>query len=126
EAIWRHLAELRAGFVRHPWLGLSGITITPQVALELGLAPGGVLITEVIEGGPAALAGLRGGRAASARDLPRGGDVIVAIDGRPVATFGTLAAYVLSRRIGDTVTLELLRDGQTVLTTVVLGERPGI
>lgn len=126
EAIRRHFEDLRAGFVRHAWLGVTGITVTPEVALELGVAPGGVLITDVVEGGPAALAGLRGGRPLGARDLPRGGDVIVAIDGRPVPTFGALAAYVLGRRIGDPVTLEFLRDGATFTTTVVLGERPGI
>lgn len=126
EAIRRYFEDLRAGFVRHAWLGVTGITVTPEVALELGTAPGGVLITDVVEGGPAALAGLRGGRALAPRDLPRGGDVIVAIDGRPVPTFGALAAYVLSRRIGDAVTLGLVRDGRTVTATVVLGERPGI
>lgn len=125
-AIRRHFADLRAGFVRHPWLGVTGITVTPEVALDLGMAPRGVLITDVVEGGPAALAGLRGGRAPGARDIPRGGDVIVAIDGRPVTTFGSLAAYVLSRRVGDAITLELQRDGQSHTTSVVLGERPGI
>ena len=127
DAIRQHLSDLRAGFVRHPWLGVMGITITDQVVAELGLATsGGVLILEVVEGGPAALAGLRGGRAAGPRDIPRGGDVIVAMDGHRVTTFGALAAYVLSRRIGDAVTLELIRDGQPFSTTVVLGERPGI
>ena len=83
-----------------------------------------MLLFEVSEGGPAAQAGLRGGRAAGARDVPRGGDVIIAIDGQPVTTFGQLAAYVLSRRIGDTVQLDLLRDGQPFSASVVLGERP--
>lgn len=127
DAIRQHLSDLRTGFVRHPWLGVMGITITDQVVQELGLATaGGVLILEVVEGGPSALAGLRGGRAAGPRDIPRGGDVIVAMDGRPVTTFGALAAYVLSRRIGDAVTLELIRDRAPFTTTVVLGERPGI
>jgi len=121
------LPELRVGVVRHPWIGIVGATITDQLGLELGLAArSGVLILEVIEGGPAALAGLRGGRAAGPRDIPRGGDIITSIDGRPVATFGALAAYVLTRRIGDTVTLQFIRDGQVLTAAVVLGERPGI
>lgn len=125
DAVRHILDDLRAGLVRHPWLGVTGGTITDALAGELGLpAQRGVLLFEVFEGGPAAQAGLRGGRAAGARDVPRGGDVIVAIDGQPVTTFGQLAAYVLGRRIGDTVQLDMLRDGQPFSASVVLGERP--
>lgn len=125
DAIKNILADLRAGVVRHAWLGITGTTITEEVAFELGLpVRRGVLVFEVVEGGPAALAGLRGGRTSAPRDIPRGGDVILAIDGRPVSTFGQMAAYVLSKRIGDTVLLEMLRDGQPFSASVVLGERP--
>ncbi|HEY3247802.1 MAG TPA: trypsin-like peptidase domain-containing protein [bacterium] len=128
DAVKALLPDLRAGTVRHPWLGVTGQTIDDELAAELGLpVRSGVLVFEVVDGGPAALAGLRGGRpAASPRDAPRGGDIIVAIDGRPVRTFGALAGYVLSRHIGDTVTLEILRDGRTFSVSVVLGERPNI
>lgn len=119
------LADLRAGDVRHPWLGITGRTLTEGLATELGLAShGGVLILDVLPQSPASLAGLRGGRSNSTADFPTGGDVITAIDSRPVTTFGMLAAYVLSKRIGDPVTLEIQRDGQAFTTTVVLGERP--
>lgn len=121
------IPDLRAGTVRHPWIGVVGATITNQLVAELGLAVrSGVLILEVVEGGPAAQAGLRGGRAGGPRDIPRGGDIITSVDGRPLASFGALASYVLSRRIGDSVTLEFIRDGQVFSATVVLGERPGI
>ena len=125
DAVKGILPDLRAGVVRHPWIGIIGTTITDELAQELALAVrSGVLILEVVEGGPAAQAGLRGGRAGAPRDIPRGGDVIAAIDGRPVATFGGLAAYILSKRIGDTVTLDIIRNGQAFTTTVVLAERP--
>lgn len=125
DAVTHILNDLRTGFVRHPWLGITGGTITDALAGELGLpVRRGVLIYEVLEGGPAAEAGLRGGRSDGAGTIPRGGDIVVAIDGRPVTTFGQLAAYVLSKRIGDTVLLEMLRDGQPFSTSVVLGERP--
>lgn len=127
DAIKTYMPELHAGVVRHAWLGVTGATITNQLVQELGLAArSGVVIYEVVPGGPAAQAGLRGGIAQDPRDVPRGGDIITAIDGHAVTTFGALAAYVLSKRIGDTVTLEFLRGGQVYSASVVLGERPGI
>jgi len=127
DGIKTFIPDLRAGTVRHPWIGVVGATITNQMVAELGLAVrSGVLILEVVEGGPAAQAGLRGGRAGGPRDIPRGGDIITSVDGRPLTSFGSLASYVLSRRIGDSVTLEFIRDGQVFSATVVLGERPGI
>ncbi|MGH2348471.1 MAG: S1C family serine protease, partial [bacterium] len=128
DAVKTLLPDLRAGTVRHAWLGVTGTTIDEQLAAELVLpVHSGVLVFEVIDGGPAALAGLRGGRGGgAARDVPRGGDIIVAVDGRPIRTFGGLAAHVLGRRIGDTVMLEILRDGRTFSVPVTLGERPNI
>jgi len=127
DAVTPNLDALRAGTIRHAWLGVSGLTLTERLAQELGLAVAhGVLITEVIPGAPAAQAGLRGGASTAPGAVPRGGDIIVAVDGRPIPTFGTLAAYVLSRRIGETVTLEFIRDGQRLTASVVLGERPEI
>jgi len=127
DAITPNLAALRTGVVRHAWLGVSGLTLNERLAQELGLSiQRGVLVTEVVPGAPAAQAGLRGGAAAAPGVVPRGGDIIVAIDGRPVPSFGTLAAYILGRRIGETVTLEFIRDGQAYTAAVVLGERPGI
>ncbi len=117
--------DLHAGDVRHPWLGITGRTISEDVTVDRGLAVrSGVIILEVIPRGPASLAGLRGPRPGGAVDFPTDGDVITAIDGRPVPTFGTLAAYVLSKHIGDVVTLDINRDGHLLTMTVVLGERP--
>src|SRR2546428_330561 len=79
---------------------------------------------EVLPHSPSSLAGRRGGRANSTADFPTGGDVITTIDGRPVTTFGALAAYILSKHIGDPVTLEINRDGHAATITVILGERP--
>lgn len=125
DAVRSIMDELRAGLVRHPWLGIFGTTITPELARDLALpVTSGVLILDVAEGGPAALAGVRGGRATSPREIPRGGDVITALDGKAMPTFGTLASYILGKRIGDTVALEVWRDGLTYTIPVVLGERP--
>lgn len=129
DAIRTYLPDLQSGVViRHPWIGITGTTITERLVQELGLAVRrGVLVYEVIPGGPAEAAGLRGGVAqdpTNPRDIPRGGDLITHIDGRPVITFGQLAAYVLSHRIGDAVTLEFVRGGALYTATVILGERP--
>ena len=127
DAVRRLLPDLQTGSVRHAWIGIAGRTLTPELAQELGLAGrSGVVVLEAIPGGPAAQAGLRGGAATASGEIPRGGDLIVAIDGRPVTTFGTMAAYVLSRRFGDTVTVRVFRDGEMFTTTVVLGERPSV
>jgi S1-C subfamily serine protease len=128
DAVKALLPDLRLGTVRHAWLGVTGTTIDSELAAELALpVRSGVLIFEVVDGGPAALAGLRGGRGGGAgRDVPKGGDIIIGIDGHPIRTFGGLAAYVLSKRIGDTVMLDILRDGRAVPVPVTLGERPNI
>lgn len=125
DAVRTILVDLRVGDVRHPWLGIRGPTLTEDLAAQLGLmVHSGVLIVEVLPNSPASLAGLRGAKPSSTAEFPAGGDVIVGVDGRPVTTFGALAAYILSRHIGDTITLEINRDGHVFTTTVVLGERP--
>jgi S1-C subfamily serine protease len=119
------VTDLRAGDVRHPWLGITGRTLSEDVAVDRGLAVrSGVIILEVLPRSPASLAGLRAPRPGGAVDFPTDGDVITAIDGRPVPTFGTLAAYILTKHIGDAVTLDINRDGHLLTMTVVLGERP--
>ncbi|MBI4277455.1 MAG: trypsin-like peptidase domain-containing protein [Armatimonadetes bacterium] len=113
----RALDQLRTGTIRRPWLGISGTTITREIARDLNLpVQEGILVIEVIGDGPAARAGLRGGQ--------REGDVIVAIDGRSVTSFETLLGYVLRKQPGEEVTLTVLRDGQTVTVRVTLQARP--
>jgi serine protease Do len=55
-----------------------------------------------------------------------GGDVIVGIDGVEILTFADLLTYLAEEtRVGQTVTLELLREGETLSIDVNLAERPG-
>ncbi len=120
DAIKSVLGDLRSGRVRHPWTGIVGATITEKLAQEMNLADrSGVLILEVADGSPAALAGLRGARSASSPGGARG-DVITGVDGQPVISFGALASYILGKRIGDTVALEISREGRAIAVPIVL------
>ncbi|HSJ94776.1 MAG TPA: PDZ domain-containing protein, partial [Gaiellaceae bacterium] len=108
-------------------LGVGLADVPASVAEELGLAAGAA-ITEVRDGSPAAEAGLRPstGTAAAADGLeyPTGGDIVTALDGEPVASAEDLQRAVGAHRPGDTVTLTVVRDGETREVQVQLAERP--
>jgi len=122
------LPEMQAGkTVSHPWLGLRGVTITSDVAEALRLgAVGGVYVVHVSSDSPAYQASIRGatpsgpGQLDLPDPLPAGGDVVAAVDGRPVATLDQLSDYVDTKRAGDRVTLTLLREGRRVDVQVTL------
>jgi S1-C subfamily serine protease len=104
---------IEEGFVRHPLLGIAGIDVTPDVAEQFGLeASRGAIVDSVQEGTGAAEAGLQ----------PQ--DIIVAIDGEPLATMSELVAEVRRRAPGDVITLTIVRDGEELEVEVTLGERP--
>jgi serine protease Do len=113
-----------------PWLGISGVSLDPDLAQEMGLDADqrGALVIDVTSGGPADEAGLRGSDrqiTMDGEDQRVGGDVIVAIGAQPVDTFDDLIAYLFhSTEVGQTVTLTVLRDGRQQQVEVTLGERP--
>ena len=80
----------------------------------------------VVNGGPGAKAGLRGGsKPSSISNLNAGGDLIIAIDDQPVITFGDLLRYLMdSKSPGDQVVLKIIRDNQEKEVTITLGKRP--
>ena len=121
----RVLPELAAGARLEPvWLGLGGQDLDATIARDQGVSrQGGVLVTGVVPGGPAAAAGVRGGQGANER-IPRGGDVIIAVDGQPVTTMSQLADHLAGRRPGDVVTLTIVRDGQERPLRVTLAAWP--
>jgi S1-C subfamily serine protease len=111
------LSELRESHrLIRPYLGIRGRTIDSARAAADGGAAAGVQLVDVYPGGPAAQVGLRGAES--------GGDVIEAIDGRPVTSLPELLAQVDAHRPGDTVTLTMLRDGSRQEIAVTLAERP--
>ena len=103
--------------IQHPWLGISGQTLTAATADQLGLSEkSGVLVIQVVPGGPSAKAGLQADGQASAND-----DVITAIDGHAITTIEQLTQYLDTKKVGDHVTLSVTRNGQHISVGVTLG-----
>jgi S1-C subfamily serine protease len=129
-AIKHSLAQLeRKGSAEYAYIGVSTQALYPQLAEKLGLdTDHGALLAEVVPGGPADEAGLKGGdEKLRFQGIPYevGGDTILAIDGRAVVQPDDLARYISVHQPGDTVTLRLLRkDGNREEVEVTLSKRP--
>jgi S1-C subfamily serine protease len=123
-------ALIKTGRYEHPWLGISGLSLNPDIAKAMGLKPEqrGALIVDVIPGSPADKAGLRGSDRQVTIDGDKvrvGGDVIIAIDAQPVRTFDDLVTYLArSTEIGQIVTLDVLSNGKEKQVKVTLVARP--
>ncbi len=119
---------IKDGSYTYPYLGISSNSDLSLAQIEaLGLKSfTGAYVVSVVEGGPAAKAGIKAGSTPTRIDgLFAGGDVIIAFDGKPVTTFDKLLSYLLtSKSPGDTVVLTVLRDGKQIDIPVTLGERP--
>ena len=122
---------IQSGHYRHPQLGVSTVALTdisPQAKQQLGFQPNqrGLLVEQVTAG--AQQAGIQPGTRRvqlGNQTLLTGGDLIVAIDGQPVATGGDLRGYIENNKHpGDTTTVTVLRDGQRQDVPVTLSERP--
>jgi S1-C subfamily serine protease len=126
----RLLPELIAkGRVSHPYLGIRGANVTPELSQLLNLpVQQGVLVILVEPRSPAAQAGVRGGNRrvrVGNRILMIGGDLIVGIDGQKVENNDRLVAYLDDhKRVGQTVELEILRQDQRLKLSATLGEQP--
>lgn len=118
------------GRVRRPSLGIAGLLpIGPELAGQMGLAAdAGVLIQQVVPGGAADRAGLRGGRErAYLGNIPiyTGGDLIVQIDDQDIETPQDIANVLDSHHAGDTVKLTVYRGKQRLTLNVTLDESKG-
>jgi 2-alkenal reductase len=117
------------GEVHYAWLGIETRTVTPRVAERFGYgAERGAAVQVVVEGSPAAEAGVRGGRRAQTfqgESYCPGGDLLVAVGGRPVDSAEDVVREVNERLLpGQAVDLTVLRGDERRTITVVLGERP--
>ncbi len=109
------LAGASTGRVVRPWLGATSQRVTAKIAQSLGMeAPHGVLINKVHPGGPAAAAGLRAG------------DVVTAINGRPVEDPKALRFRIATLAVGGTARLDILRQGRSRRVTLSLSAPPEV
>jgi serine protease Do len=116
---------------RHPWpwLGVSGRSVDQTIVEANNLkVSSGAYIDEVVTGGPSAKGGLRGSTGQTqvqGSAVRTGGDVITAIDGTTIRKFDDLLRHISMKvRVGQTVELTVLRDGQETKVRVTLEERP--
>jgi S1-C subfamily serine protease len=116
----------RYGRVKRPSLGIVSFPIGPDLAQQMGLdADYGMLIQNVIRGGAAERAGLRGGNEKAYvgnQPIMLGGDLIIAIDGEQVATPQDIGAIMDKHQAGDTVGVTVLRGHRQLTINVTLGE----
>ncbi len=117
------------GKVEHAFIGISGGSVTPAVAKALKLpVDKGVLVNEVVKGGPAEKAGVEGGDTKATIEgaqVELGGDIITEIDGKPIGSMEDVINAVNSAQPGDKMEMTVLRgDNETKHLTLTLGVRP--
>ena len=117
------------GEYHHPWIGISGRDIDPDLAKVLDLNDAvGFLVITVVENSPASKAGMHGSNETVEIDgvkYPLGGDIILSVDGKQVRKIDDILVHLQrAKSIGDEMNLEILRDGRTTNITITLEERP--
>jgi S1-C subfamily serine protease len=116
------------GEVEHAFIGISGGTITPELARAINLpVKQGVIVQSVVKGGPADKAGVEGGNTSATIDgteVSLGGDIITEVNGKKVAGMDELVEIINAAKPGESLELTILRDGSTKSATVTLGQRP--
>ena len=120
---------IQNGEYKHPWIGISGRDIDPDLAKVLDLNDAvGFLVVTVIPDSPASKAGLHGSENIEDIDgiqYTIGGDIILSVDGVEVRKISDILIHLQrAKSVGDDLVLEILRDGRTSNFTIVLGERP--
>jgi S1-C subfamily serine protease len=123
------LDELRQnGEVKYPYIGVTTEPLYPQLADRLGLpTDNGAIVAKVIPGGPADQAGIQAANQTihfQGQEVRTGGDVITAIDGHQIVNESDLPQLITHYNPGDTVQVQIIRDGKTQTVDVKLGERP--
>lgn len=122
-------ALIETGKFNHPWVGISGRDMSPGLASALELdEPRGILVVEVVPGGPAEKAGIRGGdnpTRIEGQTVPLGGDIILELDGNQIRKLDDILVYLQREKtVGDTIDVTVLRDGQLMNIELHLEARP--
>jgi len=121
---------IETGEYEHPWLGISGYNLFPDMAEAMGLPRDthGTLVAAVIEDGPADDAGIQGSSDTAMINgvsIDIGGDIIIGVEGLKLDSFYELQVYLTrNTKPGDTVTLTIIRDGDVMEVDFTLGSRP--
>ena len=123
------LELIELGRYRHPWVGVTGTSISPEMVEVMDLpTENGILVFTVEPDSPASKADLRGGGTQvviSGRPMREGGDILIAIGDTEVKDFDDLVNYLATyTSVGDTISLTIVRDGQERQVELVLEERP--
>jgi S1-C subfamily serine protease len=118
------------GEYEHPWLGISGYNLSPDLAeaMELDRDTRGTLVANVIENGPADQAGLQSSsERVTINGIPFdiGGDIIVGVNEKPLDSFYELQVYLTrNTKPMETITLKIIRDNKYIDIEFTLGSRP--
>ena len=120
---------ITTGEYQHPYLGISGTDIDADIAEIMNLQnTTGFLVIQVTSGSPADKAGIHGGSILTkidGRDVELGGDVIIGIDDKPIRKIDDLLSYLdKEKRVGENVTLSIVRNGQIEDKDLTLAARP--
>ena len=120
---------IKDGKYEHPWMGISGRDIDPDLAKILNLNEAkGFLVVTVVENSPAAKAGLHGTTETKEIDgtsYPIGGDIILSVDGKDVRKIDDILIHLQREKsVGDELVLEVLRENRTSNFVLVLEQRP--
>jgi S1-C subfamily serine protease len=117
---------IQKGSYSHPWLGISGTDLTPDIRQSLGLPHNfkGAVIASVVSGGPADKAGIHNAETAPDGTITKA-DVIVAINGQQVKGIEDIIYYIDAHEsVGSKATLTIVRDGQHMNVDVTFQARP--
>jgi S1-C subfamily serine protease len=122
---------IEEGKYAHPWIGILGKDIDPDLAKVRGLENAkGFLILNVIEGSPAEKAGLKGMSEISEIDgdeYPVDGDIVISVDDKEVRNISDILIHLQREKtVGDEMVLGVLRDGEFMHITLELVERPDL
>jgi S1-C subfamily serine protease len=129
DTVRANLEQLKeTGEVEHAYIGISGGSVTPELAKALNLPVSeGVIVQSVVKDGPADKAGLEAGNTSATingEEVRLGGDIITEIDGEKVKNMDELVEVIQESQPGDELKLTVLRDGQEKTADVTLGTQP--
>jgi len=119
------------GKYHHPWIGITGQDIDPDLAQALQLKQAkGFLIITVVDGSPADKAGLKGVSetyVVDGKEYPVDGDIIISVDDKEVRKISDILIHLQREKsVGDEMVLGVLRDGEFLHITLELVERPDL